>query len=201
MHQSQLDKSVDSKVLQDNLLVVSLVVSIAKQTLTLCQLPEDFDQSEIVSSNDLDGVSAIKVFKVSTAKNGINNMEGTGGTPLGHHIIADKIGTTMPINSVFVGRVPTGEIYSDTLGQQNPTKDWILSRILWLKGCEDGVNLGKNKKGCCDTYERYIYIHGTPDTELMGEPLSHGCIRMRNNDIVWLFEQVKEGTSVHILEE
>lgn len=197
MHQNQSDKPVNSNVEQDKL----LVVSIAKQTLTLVQLPKKFKQSKIDNSNDINSVSIIKVFKVSTAKNGINNMEGTGGTPLGHHIIADKIGTTMPINSVFVGRVPTGEIYSDTLGQQNPDRDWILSRILWLRGCEVGVNLGNNEKGCCDTYERYIYIHGTPDTEPMGEPLSHGCIRMRNEDIVWLFEQVTEGTSVYIVEE
>ena len=97
--------------------------------------------------------------------------------------------------------MPTGEIYDAELGLLNPERDWILSRILWLSGLEEGVNKGSNSQGGCDTYQRYIYIHGTPDSEPMGIPLSHGCVRMRNQDIVELFEQVNEGTMVTIIAE
>lgn len=141
----------------------------------------------------------MEVFPVSTAKNGIGYAESSGQTPLGRHTIAAKIGAAEPINTVFVGRVPTGEIYDKELGQAHPNRDWILSRIMWLDGCEVGVNKGRNEQGVCDTYQRYIYIHGTPDTEPMGVALSHGCIRMRNQDIVHLFDQVEEGTVVDIV--
>lgn len=126
-------------------------------------------------------------FSVSTAKNGPNQQEGSGGTPLGKHRVRAKIGGNKPINAVFVGRRFTGEIYSPELGQQHPERDWILTRILWLAGCEQGYNQGGN----VDTMRRYVYIHGTPDTEPMGVPLSHGCIRMRNTELLWLFEQVE----------
>ena len=161
-----------------------LVISIAKQTLTMYQ-----QEAEIAR------------YTVSTAKNGIGSQQDSGCTPLGRHVIAGKIGDSAPINAVFVGRVPTGEVYDSDLGVLHPTRDWILSRILWLRGLEDGLNKGSNSQGGCDTYERYIYIHGTPDTEPMGIPLSHGCIRMRNDDIVELFEQVKEGMPVTIIAE
>ncbi len=163
-----------------------IVVNIAKQTLTLIMPHEqgDCDSHE---------------FIISTAKNGIGSQEGSGCTPLGKHFIADKIGANTPINSVFVGRVATGEIYDEKLGEAYPNRDWILSRILWLSGCEEGRNKGVNEQGCCDTYQRYIYIHGTPDTEPMGQPLSHGCVRMRNEELVWLFDQVEEGTPVEII--
>ncbi|WP_051086842.1 L,D-transpeptidase [Psychrobacter lutiphocae] len=140
----------------------------------------------------------IRNFDISTAKNGIGSQEGSYCTPLGKHSIAAKIGTDLPINSVFVAREPTGEIYSEQLGQQYPDRDWILTRILRLQGCEEGVNKGHNELGCCDSYQRYIYIHGTPDTEPMGVPLSHGCVRMRNTDLIWLYEQVEQGTPVYI---
>ncbi|SUD90994.1 L,D-transpeptidase [Psychrobacter phenylpyruvicus] len=167
-------------------LTPKIVVNIAKQTLTLTLPNEqgDFDSHE---------------FTISTAKNGIGSQEGSGCTPLGKHFIAEKIGANTPINSVFVGRVPTGEIYDEDLDKQYPNRDWILSRILWLSGCEEGLNKGENDQGCCDTYQRYIYIHGTPDTEPMGTPLSHGCVRMRNDELMWLFEQVEEGTPVEII--
>ncbi|WP_201596997.1 L,D-transpeptidase [Psychrobacter vallis] len=158
-----------------------LVINIAKQTLTVYQ-----QQSEIYT------------YSVSTAKNGIGCLQDSGCTPLGQHVIAEKIGDSMPMNTVFVGRVPTGERYSAEFGALNPERDWILSRILWLSGLENGMNKGSNRQGSCDTYQRYIYIHGTPDTEPMGVPLSHGCVRMRNKDILELFEQVKEGTLVTI---
>ena len=158
-----------------------LVINITQQTLTLYQHNKEGTQ-----------------YTVSTAKNGIGSQQDSGCTPLGKHFIAEKIGANEPINAVFIGRVPTGEIYSAELGKRHPERDWILSRILWLSGLEEGCNKGSNSQGGCDTYQRYIYIHGTPDTEPMGVPLSHGCIRMRNEDIVELFEHVQEGTSVTI---
>lgn len=161
-----------------------LVINIAAQTLTHQQ------QGKLVAS-----------YPVSTAKNGIGSQEGSGCTPLGLHRIAEKIGGDQPINTVFVGRVPTGEIYSAELGSSAPERDWILSRILWLAGTEEGSNKGSNAEGCCDTYQRYIYIHGTSDSEPMGVPLSHGCIRMRNSDIVSLYPQVAVGTEVVIVRE
>lgn len=139
------------------------------------------------------------VYPISSAKNGVGQLENTGCTPLGKHRIAQKIGDNAPINSVFVGRVATGEIYTETLSIQNPDRDWILTRILWLDGLEDGINRGYNEQGVCDSFRRYIYIHGTPDSEPMGVPLSHGCIRMRNDDVVELFEKVAIGTPVEIV--
>lgn len=155
-------------------------IRIAKQTLTLV-LP-----NETLS------------FPISTAKNGVGERENTGCTPRGKHIISEKFGDGLPINSVFVARQFTGEIYNAQLATQFPKRDWILSRILWLEGCEDGINKGKNEHGVCDTKARYIYIHGTPDSEPMGVPLSHGCIRMRNADIIQLFDWVAIGTPIMI---
>ena len=159
-----------------------LIVNIEKQTLSVYQHDKEIGH-----------------YDISTAKNGIGSQQDSGCTPLGAHIIAEKIGGSQPINAVFVGRVPTGEIYSSALGAQYPERDWILSRILWLAGLEDGVNKGSNEQGGCDTYQRYIYIHGTPDDEPMDMPLSHGCVRMCNQDIIELFEQVIEGTPVTIV--
>jgi lipoprotein-anchoring transpeptidase ErfK/SrfK len=95
---------------------------------------------------------------------------------------------------VLVGRRATGEIYDEDLARQYPQRDWILTRILWLSGCEHGFN----RLGSVDTMQRYIYIHGTPDTEPMGCPASHGCVRMRNSDIVQLFDKIAAGTTVNI---
>ena len=159
-----------------------LIVNVAEQTLILYK-----QKKEICS------------YAISTAKNGIGSQQDSGCTPLGKHIIAQKIGANEPINAVFIGRVPTGEIYSAALGVEHPQRDWILSRILWLSGLEEGINKGSNAQGGCDTYQRYIYIHGTPDDESMDMPLSHGCVRMRNQDIVELFEQVDEGATVAIV--
>lgn len=135
-----------------------------------------------------------KSFPVSTAKHGAGQLSGSGCTPLGHHIIRAKIGDNAPINSVFRGRRLTGEIYSSELSQRFPERDWILTRILWLSGKEAGYNRLRN----VDSMRRYIYIHGTPDTEPMGIPLSHGCIRMRNEDVIELFDIVPVGTDVFI---
>lgn len=159
-----------------------LIINIEKQTLSVYQ-----QEMEICR------------YDISTAKNGIGSQQNSGCTPLGAHIIAEKIGGNQPINAVFVGRIPIGEIYSAALSVQYPERDWILSRILWLAGLEEGCNKGSNEQGGCDTYQRYIYIHGTPDNEPMNIPLSHGCVRMRNQDIIELFEQVVEGTPVSII--
>lgn len=140
--------------------------------------------------------STTRCYSISSALNGVGEQEGSGCTPRGLHIIRDKIGAQQPLNSVFVGRQPTGEIYNPELAMQFPQRDWILSRILWLDGLQPGFNQGTG----CDTYQRYIYIHGTPDTEPMGVAKSHGCIRMRNRDIIELFERVSVGTRVHIIE-
>jgi len=133
-------------------------------------------------------------FSVSTALNGHGCEEGSGKTPVGRHYIRAKIGCDLPINTVFVGRRATGEIYSPSLAQDNPKRDWILSRILWLCGKEVGVN----RLGRVDSMARYIYIHGTPDSEPMGVPKSHGCVRMRNDDVIELFNWVPEGCPVMI---
>lgn len=162
---------------------LSLLIDITTQKLTL-----------------LDDDTVIAEFLVSTAKNGIGQLENTGCTPLGEHYIAQKIGDDKPVGAVFVARKFTGEIYDDKLGITFPNRDWILSRILWLKGCEQGKNLGKTADGLnCDTFSRYIYIHGTPDSEPMGVPMSHGCIRMRNDELIWLYDRVAVGTKVNII--
>lgn len=140
----------------------------------------------------------ITSFPISSAKNGTGQLEGSGCTPLGKHSISEKFGEGLPINSVFVARQFTGELYTPELANMCPNRDWILTRILWLTGHEDGFNQGQCGAGSCDTKSRYIYIHGTPDTEPMGIPLSHGCIRMRNHDILTLFENVPVGTLVFI---
>lgn len=135
-------------------------------------------------------------YSVSTALNGVGQEQGSGCTPLGSHFIRAKIGADQPENSVYVGRRFTGEIYNESLAEAFPQRDWILTRILWLCGREPGVN----RLGSVDTMQRYIYIHGTPDSEPMGIPLSHGCIRMRNSDLIELFDKVVPGTDVLIHE-
>jgi len=123
---------------------------------------------------------------VSTAAKGAGERNGSGCTPRGRHIVRAKIGAGLPLGAVLSGRRWTGEIYSEALAQQFPERDWILTRILWLSGCERG----RNRLGEVDTFRRYIYLHGTPDTEPMGVPTSHGCIRLRNQAIEQLFERV-----------
>lgn len=139
---------------------------------------------------------AIAQFTISSALKGVGEIQGSEQTPRGKHIIRAKIGQHQPLNSVFKARRPTGEIYNAELAEKYPNRDWILTRIMWLSGCE----LGKNRGGQCDTMRRYIYIHGTPDTEPMGIAKSHGCIRMRNQDIIQLFDLVPVYTPVIIHE-
>ena len=135
-------------------------------------------------------------YAISSAANGVGEMFGSYCTPRGKHIIRAKIGAGQAENTVFVKRRPTGEIYTLELGAQFPERDWMLTRILWLSGQE----VGFNRLGVCDTMRRYIYIHGTPDSVRLGIPGSHGCIRMRNADLIELFERVSAGTAVEIIE-
>lgn len=133
-------------------------------------------------------------WPVSTAANGPGETSGSGCTPRGRHVIRAKIGAEMPVNTVFVGRRPTGELYGPELRALEPERDWILTRILWLSGKEPG----RNRLGECDSMRRYIYIHGTPDETFAPEPRSHGCIRMRNRDLIELFDLVPVYTTVEI---
>lgn len=140
--------------------------------------------------------SKVQEWAIATAKNGAGELLGSGRTPRGWHRIVAKIGAGAALNSVFVGRRPTGEIYTPQLAQKFPERDWILTRILWLQGLE----IGLNRMGNVDTMRRYIYIHGVPDSKQMGIPNSAGCINMRNNDIVELFDLVESGIKVWICE-
>ena len=154
-------------------------INLAEQTLSL-----------------LSGSDLVRRYPVSTAKNGPGEKMDSECTPRGHHVIAEKIGAGCPLNSVFVGRRESGEIYAAELRARDPQRDWILTRILWLRGTEPGRNL----EGEVDSYRRYIYIHGTPDDVDMRVPGSRGCIRLRNLDMVELFDCVEEGTAVCIVE-
>jgi len=156
---------------------IELIIDINSQTLTVEQ-----------------NGKAIKTYQVATSKFGVGQEKDSFKTPLGWHEIKEKIGDQAPINTVFVGRKPTGEIYSPELAAKFPERDWILTRILWLSGLEPG----KNQGGSVDTFDRYIYIHGVPDEIPMGVPSSHGCIRMQNSDIVELFTRVIVSTRLFI---
>jgi hypothetical protein len=156
---------------------LSLHVSLAAQTLTLAR-----------------GAKVEKTYAVSTSKHGAGELHGSFKTPRGRHVIRAKIGADAPLNAVFRGRRPTGEIYSPELALAHPDRDWILTRILWLSGTE----IGRNRLGRVDTMRRYVYIHGTPATEPLGSPSSIGCIRMANADVVELFDRVPVGTVVEI---
>jgi L,D-transpeptidase YbiS len=142
----------------------------------------------------LDGNRVIKRYAVSTAKNGLGEKNGSFCTPRGRHIIRAKIGAGQPLGTVFVRRRPTGEVWTPEMHAKYPGRDWILTRILWLSGKEPG----KNRLGDVDTMRRYIYIHGSHDLAEMGKPGSIGCVRMRNKEIVELYELVPPYTAVEI---
>ena len=152
-------------------------ISLSEQTLTLTEAH-----------------GCVSRFSVSTAAAGGGERMGSEQTPRGRHVIRAMIGRGRPLGSVFVGRRPTGEILTPGLARRYPDRDWILTRILWLSGLEPG----RNRLGLVDSMRRFIYIHGTPDTEPMGVPASHGCIRMRNEDVALLFDRVSAGTTVTI---
>lgn len=164
---------------QNNVSDLTIEISLSQQTLTL-----------LGSADKL-----LARYSVSTALNGPGEQQSSGCTPRGEHYVRAMVGGGLPLGTVFRARRPTGEIYSAELASHHPERDWILSRILWLCGREPGRNRGFG----VDTFHRFIYIHGTPDTEPMGIPMSHGCIRMRNTDVSDLFEQVRPGTAVVIL--
>jgi lipoprotein-anchoring transpeptidase ErfK/SrfK len=135
----------------------------------------------------------IKTYSISTAKNGAGEVMGSGCTPRGWHTIRAKIGAGLPLYTVFKARRVTGEIYSPELAKQYSQRDWILTRILWLGGLEPH----KNRYGKVDTTWRYIYIHGSPDELMDGQPKSHGCIRLGNDDMLDLFNRVTVGMRVY----
>lgn len=143
-----------------------------------------------------DNGDEVKTYSVSTARNGAGERNGSECTPRGAHYVRARIGAGCPVNTVFRGRRPTGEIYSAALRRRYPGRDWILTRILWLCGNEPGFN----RLGDVDTMRRFIYIHGAPDDDPMGVPRSHGCVKMRNADVVELFERVLAGTPLTIRE-
>lgn len=157
-----------------------LRVSVADQTITLLN-----GDDEIQS-----------VWPVSTAVRGLGETNNSLQTPRGWHQIRACIGAGVPENGVFQGRRFHGEIYGPELAQHHPDRDWILTRILWLSGLEPGFN----RLGDCDTQRRFIYIHGTPESNSLGVPLSHGCVRMHNPALLELFNQVRPGTRVCICE-
>ncbi|MGH8703836.1 MAG: L,D-transpeptidase family protein [Burkholderiales bacterium] len=154
---------------------MKIEINIAQQSLTL-----------------FDGNRAVKRYSVSTAKNGAGERNGSFCTPRGRHIVRAKIGAGQPLNAVFVRRRPTGEVWTPELHAKYPGRDWILTRILWLSGCE----VGRNRLGAVDTMRRYIYVHGTHDFAELGKPGSIGCVRMRGADIVELFDLVPPYTAV-----
>jgi L,D-transpeptidase YbiS len=143
-----------------------------------------------------DGGGIVRRYPVSTASKGSGELRGSNCTPRGLHVIRARIGGGMPANTVFRARRPTGEIHTEQLAAEHPGRDWILSRIMWLSGCEPG----RNRLGEVDTMRRYIYIHGCPDSAPMGVPASIGCVRMRNADIIELFDLAPVGTQVDIRE-
>jgi L,D-transpeptidase YbiS len=157
-----------------------ILISIPQQSLDLID-----DQGALV-----------RRYPVSTASKGAGEKAGSNCTPRGRHVIRARIGAGMPSGAVFVGRRPTGEVHTRALAAANPERDWILTRILWLSGCEPGIN----RLGEVDTMRRYIYIHGCPDGAPIGTPGSIGCVRMRNADMIELFDRVPVGTAVEIRE-
>ena len=154
-----------------------IVIDIARQTLMLAN-----------------GSEVRRRWSVSTSRYGPGELQGSLGTPRGRHRIRARIGAGQPPGAVFLGRRPTGETYSRELARKHPARDWILSRILWLCGEQPGLN----RHGKVDSMRRYIYIHGTPDSEPMSVPRSHGCVRMRNTDVMALFDRVAVGCRVDI---
>ena len=160
---------------------MKLLVSVARQRMRLVD----------------DAGAVLRDYPVSTAKAGVGEVSGSYRTPRGRHVVRAKIGAGQPENTVFVRRRPTGERWTPELAAAHPGRDWILTRILWLSGCEPGFN----RLGHCDTMRRYVYIHGSPETAEMGVPGSHGCIRMRNADIVELFDLLPCYSEVEISED
>jgi len=159
---------------------VSLLIRISEQQLYL------LDELEEV----------VQKYSISTSKYGAGNKEGSFQTPTGRHYIKEKIGDQAAMNEVFAGRKPLGVLEDLQAQQADLPEDIITSRIMWLQGMESGVNEG----GDVDSYQRYIYIHGTSEEDKIGTAASHGCIRMCNDDVIDLFDQIETGCEVLIEE-
>jgi lipoprotein-anchoring transpeptidase ErfK/SrfK len=157
---------------------VKIEVDVPTQTLTLLD----------------DSGKQVRRYLVSTSANGVGEQPGSNCTPRGRHIVRAKIGAGKPLRTVFRGRRPTGEVWTPELHAEHPNRDWMLTRILWLSGCEKGLN----RLGPVDTMRRLVYIHGAPDLAEMGVPGSHGCVRMRNEEVVELFDLVPPYIQVDI---
>ena len=155
----------------------SLRVDVAKQSLYLLE-------------ND----QVVDTLLCSTARLGVGERKGSEQTPRGWHRVRAMVGANQPKGTVYIGRRPTGEVWSQSLADHYPDRDWILTRILWLCGMEPGLN----RFGEVDSMQRYIYIHGTPPTEPMGVPRSHGCIRLHDDEIIDVFSFVRPGSRVLI---
>ena len=159
---------------QDNL---SIEIDISLQRLYLV------DNSTIISS-----------YPISSSKYGEGSKQNSFKTPLGSHMIKEMIGDQVPKNTIFISRINTQREAKIIHDQENSDNDYVTTRIMWLDGMEDGKNKGKG----VDSYNRYIYIHGTHEEGLIGQKASHGCIRMFNSDVIELFNVVKKGTKVYI---
>lgn len=155
------------------------------------QLEIDLARQKLLLWND---GRVLRECSVSTGANGVGEINGSGCTPRGRHVIRAKVGAGQPAGAVLVRRRPTGEIWTPELHAQFPGRDWILTRILWLSGTEPG----RNRLGCVDTFRRYIYLHGTPPTTRLGMPGSKGCVRVENRDIIELFDLLPVGAEVDL---
>jgi len=148
------------------------------------------NQELVIIEND----TLQRTFSISTSKNPPSCTENSFGTPLGIHALADKIGDGEPIGMVFKGRVPTSHF--SELPEEEQKKNLITTRIIRIRGLEEGYNSGKE----CDSYDRYVYIHGTNHEDRIGEPFSGGCIELANVEVIELFDTVAEGDLLAIVE-
>lgn len=188
--QSVAEKFPQEKIKKHTTLLIEKFGAKKTDTIVLVNIAQQ--QLLVVSNNNI-----LKTYTVSTAKAGTGAEKNSNKTPLGIHRIKNKIGHNAPLGTIFFARKASGQIakiYTDTT---DTPKDYVTTRILWL----DGLEPDKNKGGNIDSYERYIYIHGTHEEGLLGKPMSMGCIRMKNADVIALFNMVKEGTLVAIVAE
>ena len=171
--------------------IIILLFSAVNISAMTYKIDIDISQQRLYlkQNNDL-----IKSYPISSSKYGEGSTENSNMTPLGLHVIKEKIGTDVPINTLFISRINTKRTVNIENSRNKTKDDHITSRILWLDGLEEGKNKGKG----VDSYSRYIYIHGTHEEGLIGEKASHGCIRMLNNDVIDLYNYVNIGTKVYI---
>lgn len=171
--------------------IIILLFSAVNISAMTYKIDIDISQQRLyLKQND----NLIKSYPISSSKYGEGSTENSNMTPLGLHVIKEKIGTDVPINTLFISRINTKRTVNIENSRNKTKDDHITSRILWLDGLEEGKNKGKG----VDSYSRYIYIHGTHEEGLIGEKASHGCIRMLNNDVIDLYNYVNIGTKVYI---